>query len=312
MVNDLYILHKTKAQKASYEPTPDVASNEVFFSSHLRDHSLYFETCLRKILLRKHIPHGEMESNNSGSEKEWEILEGEIAYSFILEILSGLHSPMLGETEVFGQFKNQMLQQKDLTNYLSPWISWIYEDVKKVRTQCLRNLGSQTYGSWVRSLMPRERALIILGAGQMCKKIYPYIQSPHHSISIVNRSPEKVKGQYSCPLLSFQNRIDLQDSAEVDVIIAAPLSQEDLRNWFENNPLKIYNYLDLRGEFDPLADVDTKGFKMGLRQFFDLQTKQKESLHVRVSEAKNYINNLSQTRFGYCFNRPWGWDDVCA
>lgn len=306
MVNDLFILHKTKAQKNGVKDICNPNQSDVFFSSQLKEHSLYFETCLRKILLRKHIP--QIEADN----KDWKILEGENAYSFILEILSGLHSPMLGETEVFGQFKNQMMQQKELTSYLSPWISWIYEDVKKVRTQCLQNLGSQTYGSWVRSLIPRARPLIILGAGQMCKKIYPYIQSPQHSIQIVNRTPEKVKDQYSCPVLSFQDLINLQELPVADIIIAAPLSQEDLRNWFEKNPLKIYNYLDLRGEFGPLDEVDTKGFKMGLKQFFDLQSKQKESLQVRVSEAKNYINNLSQTRFGYCFNRPWGWDDVCA
>jgi glutamyl-tRNA reductase len=306
MVNDLIILHKTKAQKTSCKELQSPLDNELTFSSQLKDHSLYFETCLRKILLRKHIPQLPRES------KEWHVLEGEIAYSFILEILAGLHSPMLGETEVFGQFKNQMLQQKELTSYLSPWISWIYEDVKKVRTQCLQNLGSQTYGSWVRSLMPRERLLIILGAGQMCKKIFPYIQSPKHSINIINRSPEKVREQYSCPILNFQEQINLADFSSVDIIIAAPLSQEELRNWFEKNPLKIYNYLDLRGEFDPLSEVNAKGFKMGLKQFFDLQSKQKECLTVRVNEAKNFINNLSQARFGYCFNRPMGWDDVCA
>lgn len=305
MVNDLYILHHVKAKKGGKDISIPSVYGQMLGSS-LAHQSLYFETCLRKILLRKHIPHQEL------TENEWEILEGETAYSFIVEILAGLHSPMLGETEVFGQFKNQMLQQKDLIHYLSPWLSWIYEDVKKVRTQCLQNLGSQTYGSWVRSLMPRDRALIVLGAGQMCKKIYPYIQSPKFEMTIVNRSPEKVRDQYSCPILSFQDQLNMQKTQVADIIIAAPLSQEDLRNWFEKNPIKIYNYLDLRGEFDPLNDVDTKGFKMGLKQFFDLQTKQRDNLQARVYEAKNYIKDLSQTRFGHCFHRPWGWDDVCA
>lgn len=193
---------------------------------------------------------------------------------------------------------------EDEAAYLSPSISWIYEDVKKIRTQCLQNLGSQAYGSWVRSLMPRERNLIILGAGQMCKKIYPYVQSTEYSTCIVNRSPEKAKEIYSCPVYGLQDSFDIQDSA--------PLSQSDLLNWFEKNPLKIYNYLDLRGDFEPLAEVHTKGFKIGLKQFFDMQFKQKENLEVRVSEAKAYIDRLSQDRFGYCFNRPWGLDDICA
>lgn len=308
MVNELFIFHHEKNQKNA-----KVAGGDLLNETSQRLPSVQFETCLRKIHLSKYIPESLM---NNPSHKNWQVMEGENAYSFLLEILAGLHSPMVGETEVFGQFKNQMQTQKETVSLLSPWISWMYEDVKKVRSQCLQNLGSQTYGSWVRTLMPRKRPLVVLGAGQMCQKIYPYIQSQEQPVVIVTRSPEKSRDQYPTPIYSYEENLQAKLTGnktflEIDLIIAAPISNEHLRLWLEKNPVLIHNYLDLRGEEEPLEQIKNQGFKMGLKDFFRLQEQQKHALSSRVEDAKKFIHSISHTRFEVSFNRPWGWDDVC-
>ncbi len=322
MVNDFFLFHHEKAHKnaKSFEIEPQT--------------SVKFETCLRKIHLSKYIPTDFQDLNmlNSSTQKSsWDLLEGEQAYSFLIEVLAGLHSPMVGETEVLGQFKNQIQLQKEVANFFSPWLSWVFEDIKKVRTQFLQNTGTQTYGSWVRTLIPRERPLLILGAGQLCEKIFPYVQSIEHPIGIVTRNKSKVKELLLNFSLNYEDNISdfimtkkrnengiLNQTIvknhffEVDIIVAAPIANEKLQTWISSQNLSINNYLDLRAEHEPIKNLNQKGFVIGLQEFFKLQEKQKINLQKRKIEAQQFIQQLARSRFEYCFHRPWGWDDVCS
>ena len=65
--------------------------------------ALVWKTCLRQIVI--------FQNDNSDFNQELglndldEVHENEDALQFLIEILCGLHSPVFGETEVFGQFK---------------------------------------------------------------------------------------------------------------------------------------------------------------------------------------------------------------
>ena len=69
------------------------------------------------------------------------------AYRLLLEILCGLRSPMVGETQVMGQFK-AFLASLDREH---AWVNRVGQrlltDARDVRTRHLQGLGSRSYGS---------------------------------------------------------------------------------------------------------------------------------------------------------------------
>src|SRR3989338_1317680 len=73
------------------------------------------------------------------------IYSGSNAHRFLGEICAGLHSPLLGETEVFGQFR----AFRDQHNWSPTWtelLDSIEADARKVRRIFMSGLGAQSYG----------------------------------------------------------------------------------------------------------------------------------------------------------------------
>lgn len=88
-----------------------------------------WKTCLRQVAFlqdAEDVP--ELESED-------EVLRGDAALRFLVEVLSGLHSPILGETEVFGQFRLFADSQKDhpLFSASSRWLRFVFHEVKEMR-----------------------------------------------------------------------------------------------------------------------------------------------------------------------------------
>lgn len=115
---------------------------------------------------------------------ELERLRGERAYRFLLEATTGLKSEVRGEADVFGQIKQAWAEANsvggEVAQSLAPWMQKAFEDTKEIRSSCLQNIGSSSYGSLVRRLIrqyansPAEPVLV-LGAGQIAKSIVPWL-----------------------------------------------------------------------------------------------------------------------------------------
>src|SRR5438045_3448988 len=84
MYSDLILIHRQSS-------TPFVADSGW----------MLWQTCLRKIAFGGAEALGSIQIETGD-----QILSGSEAYQFCLEVICGLHSPLVGETEVFGQFKN--------------------------------------------------------------------------------------------------------------------------------------------------------------------------------------------------------------
>src|SRR5262245_10577278 len=107
--------------------------------------NIHWQTCLRRIAFLHR------------SDLEWrisigrEVYLGRAAYQFLLEVICGLHSPLVGENAVMGQFR------KFRTSAVFPDTTWgkflrglttdLLVDARRVRHHHLQNLGSQSYGS---------------------------------------------------------------------------------------------------------------------------------------------------------------------
>src|SRR5713101_8350349 len=143
---------------------------------------LDWRTCLRRVLF---LNETENASLITAAESEGvpastvEIYHGDDAYRFLLEVICGLKSPLVGETAVLGQFREFVAQAKfpntSWGNFLRQLISNLLVDAKRVRHEHLQGLGSQSYGSMVRQHVKGLTSVALLGGGQLAREILPWL-----------------------------------------------------------------------------------------------------------------------------------------
>jgi glutamyl-tRNA reductase len=288
MFSEFYILHKKNPAGAEVLPSQVQCT---------------FKTCLR---LMGFVWLSEGETLKAA--KGFEVYQGVEAYQFLLEVISGLHSPVVGETEVFGQFKT-FLQDSDVDHPLATILSYAIVDTKRIRAQHLRDLGGQSYGSLVRKKISRPAEVHVIGAGSFAAELLPWIYKDENQVVVHARDVQKAEAQLkaSFPNIQVLALLSQQITSGI-VVVAAPLAASQIEQLVENKDLTV---IDLRGESREDA---CKGFKnyFTLAQFFATIEKNQQNLDQVKSAALSAIQQLSKNRMLVENFRPFGWDDICV
>jgi len=282
---------------------------------------LEWQTCLRRILILNAnesastiaaLEHGEMALPTV------EIFRGQQAYRFLLEVICGLNSPIVGETAVMGQFKEFLLSAKFPKNH---WGSFLRQlatnlmiDAKRIRHNHLQGIGSQSYGSLVRQQVKGIPAVAVLGAGKLAREILPWLIGKT-KVRVFYRNYEHAKD-----LLEIYPEIDLVKYSDADarwpqneaaLVIAAPLSAGEVSRWRGMQRATFNKCLDLRGEAasDP---VSGDGDVIKLHELFEALRTERKRLEGHVEAARAEIKQLVQRQSQQAQFRPFGWEDLCA
>ncbi|WII72431.1 hypothetical protein QJS83_00935 [Bdellovibrio sp. 22V] len=285
------------------------------FAESLQDAAIW-KTCLRQILFCTEI---ELNSYADVFEKEDQILRGENALSLLLEILCGLHSPIVGETEVFGQFKNFVESRKQLGDTLfadhQKWLQFILAEVKKTRSEHLVGLGSQSYGSLLRRNTKDLGSVTVCGSGQLAQEILPWL-AHKASMQAICRDPAKLQNlaeKYNNLTITTYNESYIHGEA---MVIAAPLSDArilELLSRQDTRPVAIY---DLRGEENNLPSLIAAQYPhvslTGLHQFFAEIEETKKDTQTKIQALKQTLLEKAVAFMQRTELRPLGWDDICA
>jgi glutamyl-tRNA reductase len=288
MFSEFYILHKKNPTGA------EVLPEQVPF---------VFKTCLR-LMGFAWLSEGETLKVS----KEYEVFHGEKAYRFLVEVICGLHSPVIGETEVFGQFKT-FLQCNNIDHPLATILSYAVIDTKKIRAQYLRDLGGQSYGSLVRKKISRPAEVHLIGSGAFVGDLLPWIYKDENQVLVHARNVQKAEDQWKTRYSKIQCvSLDSQKITSGMVIIAAPISAQQIEALIENKDLTV---IDLRGES---REDGCHGFKNyhTLAQFFATIEKNQQHLSSVKDATLTAIQQFSQGRMLVESFRPFGWDDICV
>lgn len=300
MHSSLVILHRKKPM--------------VFSPEELGNGWSVWATCLRSLALS----FAPSDSFQGASPENTDVYKGKEAYQFLLEIICGLHSPILGETEVFGQFKaftEKWMRDEPLSRNL---VQSLFSDAKKVRQLHLSGLGSQSYGSWVRKCISETKPVHILGSGQLSKDILPWVLKNQARVSVYCRDYGKalLSLEAHADQIRFLEYVKAPFKVSGALVICAPLSSQEVREQFHFS--KDLLIIDLRdnSHFDLVVSADEKEMH-GLRLFhlkdvFKELEFSKSSVIEKSALAKNLINELAQDRFLGSQVRPFGWDDLCT
>jgi glutamyl-tRNA reductase len=239
-----------------------------------------------------------------------QVWHDEEAYQHLLEVICGLHSPIVGETEVLHQFKvfADGLGPRD-----AGWkeiCSRLLADARTIRARHLIGLGSRSYGSVVRRYLRDCRRVAVFGTGMLAKDIVPFIADGGRTIDLWGRRETCSIG---APGLTYRTlgadlrEVILECTA---IVVAAPLSSADIaRHAARYASRRILIDLRAEGAGDPapaiapvvsLADVFA-GFE---------RTARKADEHVLA--AKTEIRQCASVYASRARLNPSGWHDLCA
>lgn len=102
--------------------------------------------------------------------------QGEEAYRFLLEVLCGLQSRLVGENEIVSQFRRAFqvyLSSPKASSTLQKILEKLFQDGKAIRTQYLRGISQKTYACLARRkfVAQKARSLVIVGSGSLAEDL---------------------------------------------------------------------------------------------------------------------------------------------
>lgn len=264
----------------------------------------HFGTCMRSVVIA--------ESNSSPVYLEdYELMTGEKAYGFLLEIICGLRSKLIGETEILGQFKEFCrINKKTFSRNLNDIVNALLKDSKSIRTEFLQNLGCQSYGSLLRkNLSDSDENLVFIGAGLLVKDILPWMNKSHLDLEVYTRDPKK-----HLDLREISEKVKLKKIEDISkkesgvLVIAAPVSKE----WIDEN-VSLENFsmvYDLRGQSDQ-DSIEYHNY-LSLNDFIgDIERNQIEAHRTKSNALKAISEKISEKSL-FEKPRPFGWEDLWA
>lgn len=292
MQNDLIIHHTTS----------DIEVDSTWL---LLNNSIHWKTCIRQIIISFSNPL----SKPAGFEDTY---TGAQAYKFLLEIISGLHSRIIGETEILGQFK--ILSEKYLDSNPKFWSS-LLKDAKYIRSNFLKDYGVQSYGGAARKFAASQGNVHIVGAGHLAESILYHFVGFKKEVRLYCRDLEKGQTlQNKINKLNFKMFQISELSAHIKcgdlVLVAAPIKSAWMSKCFENKKIKI---MDLRSKRDHIPFHPAAGVKyVDLDEVFDEIQNGQFEIQKRVKKIKDEILTRSLRWDHKKIIRPFGWEDLCA
>lgn len=275
--------------------------------------SQVWQTCRRRIMF-----FDEFEFQNFVPEKNDQIFLGLEAEEFLIHVLCGLKSPLVGETEVFGQFKNwwQSWEDCDLKLKMVPRVQQIFSVVKKVREEALYGLGSQSYGSLLRKkinenefLSAKKNTIDFIGAGQLTEEILPWV-TKFAQCRLWVRSPEKHAQNLAFKQSAFMNTSDISSLSDL-IVIAAPLSHSEVLHFLsERGSLHDKVIFDFRHDSVGFSHSDLFAKYFHLNEFVTEVEFFKTQIQGQIIKANNIINRWKLDEINRAQVRPFGWDDL--
>jgi glutamyl-tRNA reductase len=263
------------------------------------DSAVVWRTCVREIALvdpRCPIPVGA---------RVW---HDEAAYAHLLEVICGLDSPMVGETEVLHQFK---VFSAALPSDHGTWrevAQSLLIDARAIRARHLIGLGSRSYGSAVRRLVADTPRVALAGTGVLAREVAPFLASPDRIVDLWGRRPQ-VDGFENVTYRQLATSLPVIEGP-VAMVIAAPLPSTEIGRLASRylNPIVL---IDLRAEGaqDPpraIAPIVT------LADVFAGVADAARVTEERVRAAKDDIRRCARAFATRAKLNPSGWHDLCA
>lgn len=285
-------------------------SNLILLHSTSKDRDKYqfegfveWKTCMRSI----YIGDERILPKRGYADTPFEVYFGYNAYKFLLEVVSGLHSKLFGETEVMRQFrenfKNEVLPKSSFGEYLRKLRDEIIEDSRKLRSGYLRNLGDQSYGGLAHRFLGKVRKVTVLGTGQLAEQILPWLLENGREVAVAGRNWERLNLlQTRFPITTY----GLENfSVEDSLVICAPVSVQNLIKTWKPGTIIV----DFREKTE--GDVFPETCKYYSFEYILELLKENEARNKKLKENLEIIvSKIVEDREFVSSNNIFCWEDI--
>lgn len=262
-----------------------------------------WRTCLREIHF---LPESEADSDGALADAD--------AYALLLEVVCGLRSPIIGETEVQAQFKQFLATDAQADPGLVRLGQRVLGDAKHIRHKFLQGFGAHSYGRLAAGYLTGER-LAVIGTGALAAQVI-HAAPAEMRVDVWGRSSERVLPTRPEGLtfsLLADARPDLGRPGATSLVVAAPVGSDDL-----DKVTSVYR--DLRAVVDvrsldqqtPIHSEDGELTIVTLADILGRASQSEQGGAPRVRAARTEVRSLATQFASYEQLRPLGWDDVCA
>ena len=271
------------------------------YKSHISGSEFILATCQRTLILSiDNNPFPDLLKD-----KGHESLFGTHAYSFLLEVICGLQSKLIGENEIVSQFKaayKDYVSRSNRSSNLLIVIEKLFKDAKEVRTDYLLGLTQKTYSSIARKHIinkHKAKSVLILGSGQLAEDLINQFKKKTN-LYISGRNTDKVDGLarihdiniipwgYHESLLKFGF---IANSIGFDGVL---FNQDFFKDWSSRHPRKLF--VDLGS---PSAVKTTYSYDQGVMKLEDVYKEgvinETQKLN-QVDKARTAMKRIAEKR----------------
>jgi glutamyl-tRNA reductase len=266
-----------------------------------------WRTCLREIAFLGSADGGTEGAVATGGQQ---LVEAD-AYRVLLEILCGLQSPMVGETQVMGQFKSFLSTLGREGAELNRLGQRLLTDARDVRAKHLQGLGSRSYGSAIRRYIGTCSHAAVIGTGKLAQEVLPFLAGDGQTVDQWGRAndagPDLDRVTYrqldsldTCPRIATPTVL----------VVAAPVESELVEHIAERYGALMV-VVDLRADVCGRSPAVAAPL-VALQDLFDGMRASQATAVPHIDAARAEIAWRSHRYEMRDQLRPFGWEDLCA
>ncbi len=243
-----------------------------------------------------------------------EYLEGEVAYTYLLETICGLKSKLIGENEIVGQFKDayKIFAASTIKDTrLLVMLEKLFKDAKDIRTEYLIGISQKTYASLTRKhLIGKMKAphIVILGSGALAEDLINQFKKKA-LVSICARNTERVEElakAHGLGVIPWENHQELHSHAFIANTIGFDgvlLDSNFFSKWSETHSEKLF--VDLGGPSSiqtemtlaegvvRLQDIFNEGAVVESQKLQQIELA-RQAMHERASRRRELLGQKKQ------------------
>ena len=245
---------------------------------------------------------------NNISDDSFYFLSGHDALVHMSKVASGIDSQVLGEQEIFGQFKTAYKKAKDIgivgreLIYLS---EKVIEITKKARTQTKIGLNSLSVSGLALKLVnnifenPQDQNVLVVGAGSLAQNVIKRLyEKGIDKIKSINRSIKKIKLNDSYEIFSGSLESLHSELEHTDIVIASSTTElpiigkgavENALRARKNKPMLLIDLGVPRNIEEEIKNIE----QAYLFSIDDIEKITQENIGQRTIEAEKAVNIIA-------------------
>lgn len=262
----------------------------------LAGQGLVIDTCLRQVVIL--LPGVRVEP--AWLQSNTERMQGQAAYRFLLQTVTGLNSAIPGETNVQGQFRHAWDQWRDSAgrvqvSAMAVIMHRLLADSRQIRRDHLQGIGGTSYGTLVRKLLPDDpdSRILFVGAGALARSMLPLFSA--FSTAIWNRHAVH-SDAFNCRRVFGPAAAEEAACWASALVITTPPDNHNDALWVRMADANVNTVVHLgrrRAAWGPWSDWAQRRNFLDLDDLFALRARQAERRSAQLLRARRACTELA-------------------